>query len=85
MSKWTLLLLSVMSIGVLVFFFRSTEMIRRWLPRNPVRDVELSHLSEADRHERLEYERMYVPQKAVVIAIAVAVYLIFETVRAFSG
>ena len=83
MSKWGLLTLSVTAILVLAYFLRAAGTIRR----SPLRDRELEkklmHLPAGKRDERVEWAKNYLPERAVVIAVAVAVYLVVETVKAF--
>ena len=84
MSNWVLLLLAVISIVLVVVFFRAHETIRRTRTHDSGLTGKLSHLPEAERHDRLEFARMYFPRKAVVVAIAAAVYFIWEAVKAFT-
>ena len=84
MSKWTLLLLAVISTILVVVFFRSHETIRRTKTHDSDMAEKLRHLPEAERHDRLDFAKMYFPRKAVVAAIAAAVYFTWETIKAFT-
>ena len=68
---------------MLAYFVRAAGMIRRSPLRDAELDKKLMHLPRAKRDERAEWAKNYMPERAVIIAIGVAVYFVYQTIKAF--